>query len=96
MKQKIVATTLLVLYATFLATGLLQAIIFGYIHKFLGKIIWVFPPDWFRAMVYTFMHVNVPKIEINVVDVLAVSISMLIGAVVIGFVKKAFHIRWPA
>ena len=95
MKQKIAATTFLILYATFLATGLLQAIIFGYIHKFVCKIEFQFPPDWIRAVFYTFLHMNIPTITINLTDVFTVTVSMLLGAFVIGFVKKAFHIRWP-
>ena len=92
MKQKITATVIFMLYVTFLVTGLLQAIIFGYLHK-LGKIELRLPPDWFRALIYTFMHINIPQVSINVTDVLATSITMMLGFFVGMYVKRAFNIK---
>jgi membrane associated rhomboid family serine protease len=93
MRQKITSITVFILYVTFLVTGLLNALIFGYLNKFLGRIELKLPPDWFRALVYTFMHVNIPQISINVTDVLTASITMMLGFFVGLYVKKAFGIN---
>jgi len=93
MKQKITAITIFMLYVTFLTTGLLQALIFGYLHKFLGKIELKLPPDWLRAIIYTFMHINIPQVSINFTDVLTASITMMLGFFVGIYVKKAFNIK---
>jgi len=92
-KNKIAASSLFFIYLALLASGLLQAIISGYLDIYVGDLTIHFPPDFFRALVYTFAHRNIPQISINAKDILTGAIVGVIGMVIGAYFKRAFHIK---
>lgn len=95
MKQKIAASSLFFLYFALLASGLLQAIISGYMNIYLGDWTLHFPPDFIRALIYTFVHRTIPQITIPVKDVLTGAIVGLMGMIIGMYFRKAFNIKLP-
>lgn len=93
MKNKIAASSLFFLYLALLVSGLLQAIISGYLNMYVGDWQLHFPPDFFRALIYTFTHRTIPQISIPIKEVLTGAIIGLVGMILGAYFRKAFHIR---
>ena len=93
MRDKITAGSLFFLYFALLASGLLQAIVGGYLNIYLKDFTLHFPPDFIRALIYTFLHVNIPQISIPIKDILTGAIVGLMGMVVGLYMRKAFNIK---
>lgn len=93
MKNKITASSLFFLYFALLASGLLQAIISGYLNIFLKDFELRFPPDLLKALFQTFLHVNIPQIVIPVKDILTGAIVGLLGMLIGLYFRKAFNFR---
>jgi len=92
-KNKIAASSLFFIYLALLASGLLQAIISGYLDIYMGDLELHFPPDFFRAVIYTFAHRNIPQISIPIKEILTGAIVGLLGMVIGAYFKRAFHIN---
>ena len=93
MKNKIAASSLFFLYIALLVSGLLQAIISGYLNVYVGDWQLHFPPNFFRALIYSFAGRTIPQITIPVKEVLTGAIVGLVGMVLGAYFRKAFHIR---
>ncbi|MFA4719892.1 hypothetical protein [Pyrococcus kukulkanii] len=72
---------------------MLQAIISGYLDIYVGDLTIHFPPDFFRALIYTFTHRTIPQISIPIKDILTGAIVGLLGMVIGAYFKRAFHIK---
>lgn len=94
-KHKIAASSLFFLYFALLASGLLQAIVSGYLNVYLGDWSLHFPPDVLRALVYTFTGHNIPQISIPIKEVLTGAVVGLLGMVLGAYFRKAFDIKLP-
>lgn len=92
-KHKIAASSFFFLYFALLASGLLQAIISGYMNVYLGDWQFHFPPDIVRALVYTFTGKSIPQIAIPVKEILTGAVVGLMGMVLGAYFRKAFNIR---
>ena len=94
MKKALTASTIFFIYVVLLVTGLLQAIVNGYINKFLGNSAWKFPPDFVRGIFQTFLHVNIPYVTVQIADVLTVSVTMFLGILIVPEAEKPWQIRY--
>ena len=92
-KHQIAASSLFFLYFALLASGLLQAIISGYMNVYLGDWSLHFPPDIIRALVYTFTGKSIPQISIPIKEILTGAVVGLLGMVLGAYFRKAFNIR---
>lgn len=93
MKNKIAASSLFFLYIALLVSGLLQAIISGYLNVYVGDWQLHFPPDFFRALIYSFAGRTIPQITIPIKEILTGAIVGLMGMVLGAYFRKAFNIR---
>ena len=92
-KHQIAASSLFFLYFALLASGLLQAIVSGYMNVYLGNWSLHFPPDILRAIVYTFTGHSIPQISIPIKEILTGAVIGLLGMVLGTYFRNAFNIR---
>lgn len=93
MKNKIAASPLFLIYLALLASGLMQAIISGYLNIYAKDLAVHFPPDFIRALVYTFTHRTIPQITIYIKDILTGAIVGLLGMLIGAYFRRAFKIN---
>ncbi len=93
-RHKVAASSLFFIYLALLVSGLLQAIISGYLNIYMSNWALHFPPDFFRALIYSFTGRSIPQIQIPVKEILTGAMVGLIGMMIGAYFKRAFHISF--